>query len=345
MLRIDRVGRSFGDAVALEAVSLEVAKGEFVAILGPSGCGKTTLLRIVGGFLEPTTGQISLNGDVLSEPGHITPVEERNLGMVFQSFALWPHMTVREHVEFPLKSKRWKSMDSMRRRQVVDEALAAMRIEALADRLPAELSGGQRQRVALARAIVAKPALLLMDEPLSALDAELKMSMRSEIQNIHAMTGATILYVTHDQSEALSMADRVVIMKDGRIEQVGTPEEVYRHPQTRFAATFVSKANLVRGSWAGRRFTPFDGSTVLREDPADPVAESFKREGLYPVRPEDFMLADDGEGLEGVIENRQYEGRTVRYVVRCGAELFTAVTPAADVHRPGQAVRLRLRER
>ena len=344
MLRIDNVGRAFGDAVALDGVSLDVEKGEFIAILGPSGCGKTTLLRIVGGFLEPTAGRVSLDGSVLSEPGRVTPVEERNLGMVFQSFALWPHMTVREHVEFPLKSKRWKSMDAMRRRQVVDEALSAMRIEALADRLPSELSGGQRQRVALARAIVAKPALLLMDEPLSALDAELKMSMRSEIQNIHAMTGATVLYVTHDQSEALSMADRIVVMKGGRIEQVGTPEEMYRHPQTRFVATFVSKANLVHGSWAGRRFTTFDGGIVMREDPSDPVAESFKREGLYPVRPEDFELCGDGDGLECTIEHRQYEGRTVRYIVRCGSDVFTVVAPASDSHEPGQAVRLRLRD-
>lgn len=232
----------------------------------------------------------------------------------------------------------------MRRRQVVDQALEAMRIEGLADRLPTELSGGQRQRVALARAIVAKPALLLMDEPLSALDAELKMSMRAEIQDIHAMTGATVLYVTHDQSEALAMADRIVIMRDGHVEQVGTPEEVYRHPQTRFAATFVSKANLVHGAWEGRRFTAADGA-VLRENPGDPVAEPFKRAGLFPVRPEDFELADAGEGISGVVENRQYEGTSVRYVVRCGSERFAVVAGVGDAHKPGQAVGLRLRSR
>ena len=222
--------------------------------MGPSGCGKTTLLRIVGGFIEPTGGIVRLGNQIYSGEGHMVPVEQRDLGMVFQSFALWPHMTVRQHVEFPLKSPRHRAMSPAEKKEAVDKAISCTGLEPYENRLPGELSGGQRQRVALARAIVGKPSILLMDEPLSALDAELKIEMRREIQNIHKLTGATILYVTHDQSEALAMADRIIIMKDGAIEQVGTPREIYMDPQTVFAATFVSRCNLLKGQWHGDAF-------------------------------------------------------------------------------------------
>ena len=200
----------------------------------------------------------------------MVPVEKRDLGMVFQSFALWPHMTVRQHVEFPLKSPRHKGMSPEEKAAAVEQAISCTGLKPYENRLPGELSGGQRQRVALARAIVGKPSILLMDEPLSALDAELKIEMRREIQNIHKLTGATILYVTHDQSEALAMADRIIIMKDGAVEQVGTPREIYMDPQTVFAATFVSRCNLLKGSWHGDSFR-INNENILLRNPMIPA--------------------------------------------------------------------------
>ena len=205
-LHIQQVTKTFSKTQALKEINLDIRDSEFVAILGPSGCGKTTLLRIVGGFIEPTSGIVRLNDQIYSGQGHMVPVEKRDLGMVFQSFALWPHMTVRQHIEFPLKSPRHSGMSSEEKKAAIEQAVSCTGLKPYENRLPGELSGGQRQRVALARAIVGKPSILLMDEPLSALDAELKIDMRREIQNIHKLTGATILYVTHDQSEALAMA-------------------------------------------------------------------------------------------------------------------------------------------
>ena len=222
----------------------------------------------------------------------MVPVEQRDLGMVFQSFALWPHMTVRQHVEFPLKSPRHKAMSPEEKVLAVDQAISCTGLKPYENRLPGELSGGQRQRVALARAIVGKPSILLMDEPLSALDAELKIEMRREIQNIHKLTGATILYVTHDQSEALAMADRIIIMKDGAVEQVGTPREIYMDPQTVFAATFVSRCNLLKGAWNGDSFR-VDQENILLRNPMIPA--EFRSKGLYPVRPEQLSIHPEGE--------------------------------------------------
>ena len=300
-LKIDHITKKFGNFTALNDISLEIKDGEFLAILGPSGCGKTTLLRIIGGFEAPTEGSILKDGEIFSSPDANVPVEQRNLGMVFQSFALWPHMTVREHVEFPLNSKRC-TMTEEEKRKAVDQAIEAVGLSAMEKRYPGELSGGQKQRVSLARAIVAKPSILLMDEPLSALDAELKISMRREIQNIHKLTGATIVYVTHDQSEALAMADRILIMKSGKIEQLDTPEEIYCNPQTEFAATFVSKCNLVKGKWLGNMFKVANQDVVFETEPA---AKEFLVKGLCPVRPEEFEISRDGKGICGDIVNRQ----------------------------------------
>ena len=302
-LHIQQVTKSFNKTQALKEINLDIKDSEFVAILGPSGCGKTTLLRIVGGFIEPTSGIVRLNDQIYSGQGHMVPVEKRDLGMVFQSFALWPHMTVRQHVEFPLKSPRHKGMSPEEKAAAVEQAISCTGLKPYENRLPGELSGGQRQRVALARAIVGKPSILLMDEPLSALDAELKIEMRREIQNIHKLTGATILYVTHDQSEALAMADRIIIMKDGAVEQVGTPREIYMDPQTVFAATFVSRCNLLKGSWHGDSFR-INNENILLRNPMIPA--EFRSKGLYPVRPEQLTIQPEGEGIPGVIANKQY---------------------------------------
>lgn len=203
-LYLEHITQRFGQTLALNDIDLEIRNGEFLAILGPSGCGKTTLLRAIGGFAKPTEGKIRMDDVIYSGNGKMVPVEQRDLGMVFQSFALWPNMTVRQHVEFPMKSPKQKHLTEAQKKEAVDAAIENMGLKPYEDRYPGELSGGQRQRVSLARAIVGKPSILLMDEPLSALDAELKISMRRVIQDVHRMTGATIIYVTHDQSEALA---------------------------------------------------------------------------------------------------------------------------------------------
>ncbi len=341
---IKNVTKMYGDARALDNVSVEIDDGEFIAILGPSGCGKTTLLRTISGFVRPTGGTVEVDGRLFSSDKVQVPVEQRGLGMVFQSFALWPHMTVRQNIEFPLKSRRNQALPPQQRRQAVEAAMASTGLEKLQDRLPGELSGGQRQRVALARAIVEKPALLLMDEPLSALDAELKISMRKEIQDIHKLTGASIVYVTHDQSEALAMADRIIIMKEGRIEQVGTPEEIYYRPKTLFAATFVSKCNLVRGRWEGDCFWADAAAGQNQPFARGPVESCFREAGVCPVRPEEFTMTRIGMGLEGRVVNRQWGGREIHYKVECGTELFTVYAGLFDNYAEGDRVVLQRRE-
>lgn len=253
--RIVQIRNSFGSVDARKRVDLTVGHGEFVAMLGPSGCGKTTLLRIVGGFETPTGGEIYIDDQLVGSATHSVPTERRDLGMVFQSFALWPHMRVAEHVAFSLMYRQ-KNSSKAERQARVSEVLEMTGLASMADRMPHQLSGGQRQRVALARAIASRPALLLMDEPLSALDAALREDMRREIQSLHRRTAASVVYVTHDQGEALAMADRIVVMKDGLIEQVGTPAEIFYRPETEFVATFVSKSNIVAGEWNDDVFVP-----------------------------------------------------------------------------------------
>ena len=213
MIHFHEISKQYGKLTALKNINLELVDKEFVAILGPSGCGKTTLLKLLAGFMKPTAGHIKLNEELVASAKTLVPPEKRNISMVFQSFALWPHMTVEENIYFPLKHHHFgKINDKFGQATIVSEVLEMVGLENLRHRYPSELSGGQMQRVALARAIAPKPSLLLMDEPLSALDAELRMEMRKEIQGIHRMLGTTIVYVTHDQGEALAMADRIVVM-------------------------------------------------------------------------------------------------------------------------------------
>lgn len=331
-LCLEHISQRFGATTALKDISLTIAQGEFMAILGPSGCGKTTLLRCIGGFIDPTEGVISLDDEVYTSKDIRVPIEERNLGMVFQSFALWPHMTVREHVEFPLASKRQAHLTKEEKKERVDKAIHDMGLDLLAERLPGQLSGGQRQRVSLARAIVGKPSLLLMDEPLSALDAELRISMRKEIQDIHFHTGATIVYVTHDQGEAMAMADRIIVMRNGQIEQLGTPQEIYYHPATEFVATFVSKCNLVAGTWNQDEFTVADETVKY---PGENIAPYFKENGLYPVRPEQFLLAQEGAGLAVEVTNRQYNGREFQYTVKYKGQSLVVYAGCTERYEPG----------
>src|SRR5579872_1068101 len=238
-LRLEGVGRDFGQLHALRDVNLTVRRGEFVALLGPSGCGKSTALNCISGLLRPTDGTIWLDDRRLDDIGP----EDRGFGMVFQNYALFPHMTVRRNIGFGLTTHR-RPRDEIERR--VYEALALVRLETQAEKLPGQLSGGQQQRVAIARAIVVEPPLVLMDEPLSNLDAKLRLEMRAEIRRIHTMLGSCTIYVTHDQEEALSLADRIVVMIEGQTRQIGTPEELYARPANPDVAEFMGYRNLVK---------------------------------------------------------------------------------------------------
>ena len=303
---ISDLNMNFQDYQALKDVDLEIKKGEFVAILGPSGCGKTTLLRLLAGFLKPTSGKIEIDGMTVADKDSVVEPNKRNIGMVFQSYALWPHMTVIQQVLFPLQNSRFskfKSVDEQRKR--AEEVLELVGMLQLKDRYPSELSGGQKQRVAIARGIVNEPALLLMDEPLSNLDAELKIEMRREISRLHKEIGGTILYVTHDQAEALGMADKIVVMSKGRIQQAGTPGEIFNSPANPFVAKFVGQSNLIKGRWEGNVFICGNGETAERKN----IAEIFLEENLYPVKADNLSIVDaEASKFRGRIKEVEYQG-------------------------------------
>jgi iron(III) transport system ATP-binding protein len=241
-LTIDQVSKRFGDFDALSNVSIDVADGEFLAVLGPSGCGKTTLLRMVAGFEKLTGGRIVIGGQTMSAPEHSVPPERRRVGIVFQNYALWPHMTVAENVGYSLKVAKVARAERDRR---VADALSLVNLSGFGDRRPANLSGGQRQRVALARCLVAAPSLVLFDEPLANLDVHLRAAMEDEFADFHARTGTTIVYITHDQAEAMALADRIAVMDKGRLAQLAPPRELYREPANEMVASFISQGILL----------------------------------------------------------------------------------------------------
>src|SRR5207302_4875204 len=249
----------FGSQTALDDVSLEIEHGQLVCLLGPSGCGKTTALRLVAGFIEPTAGEIALGDRLVSSPGRALPPEQRNVSMVFQSYALWPHMTVAENVAYGLGVKKLDRATIAKR---VSAILATTHLAAFADRYPAELSGGQQQRVSLARALIVEPDTLLLDEPLSNLDANLREEMRFEVRRLHDAYRYTTIYVTHDQSEAMTTADQIAVMNAGRIEQLGTPQEVYDRPRSEFVARFIGASNILRGRALDATHVSFAGTPI-----------------------------------------------------------------------------------
>jgi iron(III) transport system ATP-binding protein len=295
-LRIDRVTRRYGPVTAVKDVSLEIASGEFLALVGPSGCGKTTLLRLLAGFLTPDTGHI-LRGDTgLSGPGQAVPPEARGMGMVFQSYALWPHMTVYRNIAFGLEIRR-VGRDAARAR--VAKALEQVRLGGLEARYPTELSGGQQQRVALARSLVVEPAILLLDEPLSNLDARLREEMRWELKRLQRATGITFVYVTHDQAEAMALSDRIAVLQEGAILQCGSPREVYSHPASRAVADFMGLINVLPGRV--QRAAGADSVVVVGD--RHRVAVSLPAGVLegqpvqLAVRPESLRVSPDASGL------------------------------------------------
>ena len=323
--------KRFGDVAALDDVDLEIPDGSFTALLGPSGCGKTTFLRLLAGLETPSAGTIRIGGmDVTA-----LPPEKRGLGMMFQSYALFPHMTVAENLRFPLRMRALGDRADQARR--VADALRLVRMETMADRLPRALSGGQQQRVALARALIADPPGLLLDEPLSNLDAQLRKDMQVELMELHRKVGLTTVLVTHDQDEALSLADRVVLMRSGRIEQIGAPRAIYRRPETPFAASFLGAANLVP-------VTVRDGWGEIAGLGRVPLVSAPAGERLMVLRQEDLVLRaapHPGEAsLPGRIAAVAYHGAGLRIVVDVGALRFNVLGAADEPWRPGDEVRL-----
>jgi iron(III) transport system ATP-binding protein len=251
-ISIRGLSKSYSGNAGLAAVadlSLDIADGQFVTLLGPSGCGKTTTLRLIAGFIAPDAGTIHADGRLLSSPGQVVPPEKRGMGMVFQNYAVWPHRSVFENVVFGLKLRRVAAAEA---RERVKRTLALVNLTGLEDRLPGELSGGQQQRVALARSLVVEPEILLLDEPLSNLDAKLRERMRGELKELQRRTGITFVYVTHDQSEALALSDRIAVMHGGKLQQLGTPQEVYAQPASRVVADFMGLINLLPGTLIGK---------------------------------------------------------------------------------------------
>ncbi len=307
-LALSGLTKVFGTTTAVDRVTLRIAAGEMVALLGPSGCGKTTILRMVAGLIEPTEGDVLIGGVRVNR----TPVHRRNIGMLFQNYALFPHLSVVENVAFGLQMR---GLGKAAIRPKVETALALVQLSAFADRLPAALSGGQQQRVALARAIVIEPTLLLLDEPLGALDRNLRESMQVEIRQIQQRLGITAVMVTHDQEEALTMADRVVIMRDGRLEQVGTPEEIYSRPTSRFVAGFIGACNFLRGSVTGQAADKLDVQLGSGGRVVVPSSQDDRKDVLVSVRPEAVALS----GLEvGAPASESGTPATVQQVVYRG---------------------------
>ena len=303
-LRLDRLSRDFGTHNALKDVSLTIAKGEFIALLGPSGCGKSTTLNLIAGLLPATGGGIWLD-DKRIDP--LRP-EERGFGMVFQNYALFPHMSVKKNIGFGLKMRGMPNTEIDKR---VAEAAALVRLQSQVDKLPGQLSGGQQQRVAIARAIVVEPPLVLMDEPLSNLDAKLRLEMRAEIRRIHNTLGATTIYVTHDQEEALSLADRIVVLHDGEVRQVGTPEDLFSRPDHLDVAEFMGFRNVVPGRVTGAsgEMAQVDiaGASIAGRS-RGPVAAGAN--GHVAIRPEDLHpLAEGQSGLAATIISTEFRGR------------------------------------
>jgi len=339
-LDLKNLTKRFGDFTALDDVTLEIERGTFVALLGPSGCGKTTLLRIIAGLERPTAGRVVIEGEDITRKAP----EARRLAMMFQSYALLPHMTVLENVRFPLRMAGGDSV--ARQRERAREALALVKLDPLADRLPRALSGGQQQRVALARAIVSEPRVLLLDEPLSNLDARLREDMQIELQQLHERFGLTTVFVTHDQEEALSLADRVVLMRQGRIERDAGAEAIYDDPGTPFAADFLGAANLlpVTPEADGAGVTLADGQRLgIEGAPALPQGRDLE----LVLRQEDVGIleagADPGEGRETLaaeVVASIFLGARVRYVVKVADTELRVLGPRQPVFKPGTRVAL-----
>ena len=338
--------KRYGDVAAVDGLDLDVKPGELVALLGPSGCGKTTTLRVVAGFLAPDSGEVWVGDRCLSSPATVIPPERRRMGMIFQSYALWPHMTVAQNVGYGLRFSKEgrRGVPRTEREGKVTEMLRVVQLAGYEQRYPGELSGGQQQRVAVARALVVEPEILLLDEPLSNLDASLREEMRFEIRRLHETFGITTLYVTHDQSEAMVISDRVAVLDQGRVAQIGTAEELFERPRTRFVAEFIGKTNLIEGT-AERSDTFVRGPLRLRVFDANLTPGPV----VLSIRPHQIALgpaslappSSAGENvLRATVLRASYLGDAVDYQVQLdGGDLVLRVAgPITRRFRPGDAV-------
>jgi iron(III) transport system ATP-binding protein len=328
-IEIEKLTKSYGGVRAISEVGIAIAEKEFVTLLGPSGCGKTTTLRLLAGFLAPDTGTITVAGEVLSTPDRVVPPERRRMGMVFQNYAVWPHMTVLENIAFGL---RYTGFDRREHKARIERVVAAVGLDGLEDRHPGQLSGGQQQRVALARSLVVEPSILLLDEPLSNLDAKLRERMRIELKALQRRTGITFIYVTHDQSEAMVLSDRIAVFHRGAVQQVGTPREIYERPANMFVADFMGLVNKVSGTVLGR-----NGRIAVIGLGENRIAAIAATACVGPVatvaiRPEAFSFATgsmsghDGENrLKGTVVEAIFLGNIIDYMVDVGDGLTVRV--------------------
>ncbi|MDR3284999.1 MAG: ABC transporter ATP-binding protein [Treponema sp.] len=342
VIKIENVTKAFDNTVAVQDFNELIADKEFVTLLGPSGCGKTTMLRMIAGFEKPTAGVISIGDRVVNAPKTFVPPEKREIGMVFQSYAVWPHMTVFENAAYPLKIAKAPKAEIRRRTEAI---LQAVHLSQYGGRVPSQLSGGQQQRVALARALVCEPKVLLLDEPLSNLDAKLRESMRFEIKEIQKNLGITVVYVTHDQTEAMAMSDRIIVMNQGVIQQVGNPTEIYRRPVNRFVSDFVGKVNFLRGEAANGRIE----LTGLGQ--SAPYAGPCSGKVVLAVRPENITLSAEkpdisGGVLTGSLMSMFYLGDVNDCRVNISGEILRVITDSHsfDTLTEGQNVFLDMKE-
>ena len=323
IIKIEGVSKSYDTHTVLNDLNLSIQRGECFTLLGPSGCGKTVLLRLIAGFEQPESGSITLNDVVVADAktkAFVQP-DKRGMGVVFQDYAVWPHMTVFENVAYPLKMSK---VDKKEIETRVMEMLALVGMKGLEQRKPSELSGGQQQRVALARALVGKPSVLLLDEPLSNLDANLREEMRFEIKELQQQLGVTVLYVTHDQEIALALADRVAIMdENGKIVQTGSPLDIFEHPEDPFVFNFMGVANYMAVVKAANGYTVGTGSQLI---PWATLPTDESKEWVAAFRPSDVLLRREGEGLRGTIKRASFLGSTMYFLVEIdGTELKTMI--------------------
>ena len=335
-ININKVVKKYGDLTIIPGLDEHIKNGEFFTLLGPSGCGKTTLLRMIAGFNSIEGGTIAFNDKVIND----IPAHERNIGMVFQSYAIFPHLTVRENVEYGLKLRKMPK-DEMKRK--VDDILDVVQITEYQDRLPERLSGGQQQRVALARAIVIHPSVLLMDEPLSNLDAKLRVEMRSAIREVQKQVGITTVYVTHDQEEALSISDRIAVMKKGVIQQTASPHTIYTRPCNVFVSTFIGHSNLfyatVRADGSGKAVVFNDGYVMPMDNLSDEVTDGMQV--IVSVRPEEFSIQPQGQGLQCRIKNKVFLGKYNTYFLDFEEKMLVPNQPSIEFSQDlGHAERL-----